>query len=101
MQTCVLRDSESTWESQFGVDSQLRFGEGEIRTPETLSRLLAFQASAFDHSATSPRSGPAPSVLGRVARCLLRQRRNHGLEVFFRERAAEKIPLRVQNAAVA
>ncbi len=32
------------------------FGEGEIRTPETLSRLLAFQASAFDHSATSPQN---------------------------------------------
>ncbi len=31
-------------------------GEGEIRTPETFYSLLAFQASAFDHSATSPRS---------------------------------------------
>jgi anti-anti-sigma factor len=33
------------------------FGEGEIRTPETFDSLLAFQASAFDHSATSP--GPS------------------------------------------
>ncbi len=30
-------------------------GEGEIRTPETREGLLAFQASAFDHSATSPK----------------------------------------------
>jgi len=30
-------------------------GEGGIRTLEAVSHLLAFQASAFDHSATSPR----------------------------------------------
>jgi hypothetical protein len=29
-------------------------GEGEIRTPDTLSGTLAFEASAFNHSATSP-----------------------------------------------
>jgi hypothetical protein len=29
-------------------------GEGEIRTPGTLSGTLAFEASAIDHSATSP-----------------------------------------------
>src|SRR5262249_61039619 len=29
-------------------------GEGGIRTPETVARLHAFQACAFDHSATSP-----------------------------------------------
>src|ERR1700733_7114954 len=29
-------------------------GEGEIRTRETLSRPHAFQACAFNHSATSP-----------------------------------------------
>ena len=29
-------------------------GEGEIRTRETLSSLLAFQASGFNHSPTSP-----------------------------------------------
>lgn len=29
-------------------------GEGGIRTHETVSRLHAFQACAFDHSATSP-----------------------------------------------
>jgi anti-anti-sigma factor len=33
-------------------------GEGEIRTPETFDSLLAFQASAFDHSATSPGADP-------------------------------------------
>ena len=34
-------------------------GEGGIRTHETVSRLHAFQACAFDHSATSPgRSDP-------------------------------------------
>lgn len=31
-----------------------RGGEGEIRTPEELSPLLAFQASALGHYATSP-----------------------------------------------
>ena len=30
-------------------------GEGEIRTRETLASLLAFQASGFNHSPTSPR----------------------------------------------
>jgi hypothetical protein len=30
-------------------------GEGGIRTHETVARLHAFQACAFDHSATSPR----------------------------------------------
>ncbi|CAN0504423.1 unnamed protein product, partial [Discosporangium mesarthrocarpum] len=30
-------------------------GEGGIRTHETVTRLHAFQACAFDHSATSPR----------------------------------------------
>ena len=34
-----------------------RGGEGEIRTPETFSRLLAFQASALGHYATSPLGG--------------------------------------------
>jgi hypothetical protein len=29
-------------------------GEGGIRTPDTLSGTLAFEASAFNHSATSP-----------------------------------------------
>jgi hypothetical protein len=29
-------------------------GEGGIRTHETVARLHAFQACAFDHSATSP-----------------------------------------------
>ena len=29
-------------------------GEGGIRTPETVARLHAFQACAFNHSATSP-----------------------------------------------
>jgi hypothetical protein len=33
-------------------------GEGEIRTPDTFYSMLAFQASAFDHSATSPRPAP-------------------------------------------
>ena len=36
-------------------------GEGEIRTPETFSRLLAFQASALGHYATSPRTVMARS----------------------------------------
>ena len=30
-------------------------GEGEIRTPGTRKGTLAFEASAIDHSATSPR----------------------------------------------
>ena len=30
-------------------------GEGGIRTHETVARLHAFQACAFDHSATSPK----------------------------------------------
>jgi hypothetical protein len=34
-------------------------GEGGIRTPETLTRLLVFKTSAFNHSATSPQcAGP-------------------------------------------
>src|SRR5262245_11330330 len=32
-------------------------GEGGIRTHETVARLHAFQACAFDHSATSPKPG--------------------------------------------
>ena len=32
-------------------------GEGGIRTLETVARLHAFQACAFDHSATSPKGG--------------------------------------------
>ncbi len=36
----------------FGV--QITGGEGGIRTPETLAGLLAFQASALGHYATSP-----------------------------------------------
>ena len=34
-------------------------GEGEIRTPGTLSGSSAFEAGAFNHSATSPRQIPA------------------------------------------
>lgn len=33
-------------------------GESGIRTHETVARLHAFQACAFDHSATSPSAGP-------------------------------------------
>lgn len=36
-------------------------GKGEIRIPETLTRPLVFETSAFNHSATSPR-GKAYSV---------------------------------------
>jgi hypothetical protein len=39
-----------------GPDPQKNGGEGGIRTPDTVSRTLAFEASAFNHSATSPRS---------------------------------------------
>lgn len=31
-------------------------GEGGIRTPDTVSRMLAFEASSFNHSDTSPPS---------------------------------------------
>jgi hypothetical protein len=40
-------------------------GEGGIRTLETVARLHAFQACAFDHSATSP----DPVTLGAVSEC--------------------------------
>ncbi len=30
-------------------------GEGGIRTHDTVSRMLAFEASTFNHSVTSPR----------------------------------------------
>ena len=33
-------------------------GEGEIRTPGSLSATSAFEAGAFNHSATSPLWGP-------------------------------------------
>ena len=36
------------------IDADITGGEGEIRTRETLSRPHAFQACAFNHSATSP-----------------------------------------------
>ena len=36
-------------------------GEGGIRTHETVARLHAFQACAFDHSATSPKQSYVPS----------------------------------------
>lgn len=36
------------------VGGFLRGGEGEIRTPDTDEGMLAFQASALDHYATSP-----------------------------------------------
>jgi hypothetical protein len=34
-------------------------GEGEIRTHGTLAGSTVFETAAFDHSATSPRAGPA------------------------------------------
>jgi hypothetical protein len=39
------------------VGQRTNGGERGIRTPETVSRLHAFQACAFDHSATSPGPG--------------------------------------------
>ena len=36
------------------ISQQVSGGEGGIRTHETVARLHAFQACAFDHSATSP-----------------------------------------------
>jgi hypothetical protein len=42
-------------------------GEGEIRTPGALSSTSAFEAGAFNHSATSP----IVSMTHRLRRCLL------------------------------
>ena len=39
-------------------------GEGGIRTPDTLASMPHFECGAFDHSATSPRSGRHPSRCG-------------------------------------
>ena len=39
--------------------SVMRSGERGIRTPDTVARIHAFQACAFNHSATSPRSAEA------------------------------------------
>lgn len=36
------------------IQSNLDGGEGEIRTPGSLSATSAFEAGAFNHSATSP-----------------------------------------------
>src|SRR5262245_41367066 len=43
--------------SWFGPELEISGGEGGIRTHETVARLHAFQACAFDHSATSPKAG--------------------------------------------
>jgi hypothetical protein len=41
-------------------------GEGEIRTPDTVPRMSAFEADRFNHSRTSPRHDTRewPSGLG-------------------------------------
>lgn len=52
---CPLKQKEKR--PQWGPWTGLAFesgGESGIRTRETVSRLHAFQACAFDHSATSP-----------------------------------------------
>ena len=43
-------------------------GRGGIRTHETLSRLLVFKTSAFNHSATRPRILAVPGL--RLSNCL-------------------------------
>ena len=45
------------YSASFGTETDIAGnsgGEGGIRTHETVTRLHAFQACAFDHSATSP-----------------------------------------------
>ena len=42
-------------------------GEEGIRTPETVSRLHAFQACALSHSATSPISSKSKKLVGNLA----------------------------------
>src|SRR5690606_5660096 len=55
-------------------------GQGEIRTHDTLARILDFESSAFDHSATCPRrvlyicqatNVAHPGKLGIVARIFI------------------------------
>src|SRR5260221_4017285 len=48
--------SERSVKDLFGLYNGRYGGEGGIRTHGTVSRTLAFEASAFNRSATSPRS---------------------------------------------
>ena len=52
----------------FKVLHERNGGRGGIRTHETLSRLLVFKTSAFNHSATRPRILAVPGL--RLSNCL-------------------------------
>lgn len=57
---CRISDDHKRLNLNYAIDfksfTKIFGGEGEIRTPDTLSGTLAFEASAFNHSATSPRA---------------------------------------------
>ncbi len=40
----------------YANNSKLKYGEGEIRTLDTVSRMQSFQDCALNHSATSPKT---------------------------------------------
>ena len=53
------RGAKPRFRAKSGKTQDKNGGEGGIRTPVTLSSNHAFQACAFNHSATSPASGLA------------------------------------------
>ena len=68
-----LRDYfEGSWNETRSAG--LAGGEGGIRTHETVARLHAFQACAFDHSATSPAQAREPSRRARPVKLQQRLR---------------------------
>ena len=44
------------FEIHWDVVKMINGGERGIRTPDTVTRILAFQASPFNHSGTSPKA---------------------------------------------
>ena len=70
---------------RFGLEPNYTIGgERGIRTPDTVSRILAFQASPFNHSGTSPRGAHYTLSAVELPVCLGRQAGQEGLRVLLR-----------------